>query len=261
MSDIPSNFALIVLLLALIPGWVVHASTRRYVSWLPNSSLGDLLSTVTMGLALLLAGGIFHWLAVSVRNTWFVNLSEWHDRGMAYFLEHIPAFFLSLVVIYAPATLTVLVLQGYFFCARQSRSGRTNSADDNWYLELTDAGKSKTWVSFYLDSGEVIEGVPFRFPDLNTEPEARSVVVGGGPFVSTPTGNRVMIHEESIVVPLLRVKFAVASRIPSVSESERSQDGELAQRAGSAAGPRCRWVAVFALLLLLANARDSREAD
>ena len=204
---IPSTLPLLILLLALVPGWALLWVTHGHIKPRTKStSLSELISTIATGIPLLLLGLIACWIVQINGSSLFIEFVVWYERGAKYIANEPHRAILSLVLLFVPAAVIIPFL-GWLF----SRRNPIFTNDDLWYRAFSEKAQTRAIVSFQLDDGSRVTGTPKLYPDPELPPDSRVIVLGGMVHFNE-NGKKRKIQTDSVVIPLSRIVHASSQR-------------------------------------------------
>lgn len=201
---LPGSFGAVLILLALIPGWVYYTQKEQYLPSTPRNGLGEILQVAAAGLAftgLSLCG----WMALSPSIThWgFFDFDAWARIGQNYLTSNPATTVYSLGLIIGVAVGLALLLSW----GQRRKVPRRYSSSPTWEQTLGTGPKNQAaWVGVETTDDRLIEGFLHSY-DLDAPGEGpRDIALKKPIFVGPAAGPRLTSEVERVLVSSTEIR-------------------------------------------------------
>lgn len=211
---LPDNLGAVLLLLALIPGWIYIVQKEQYLPTPSRNGLGEILQVAAAGLAFT-GLAICTWALSSgwLQTLGFGDFNEWGKTGSDY---------VSLYPTKSIVSIALLIAFAVALATLTSRFQRWNlprkyNASSTWEQTLgTGPKNSVTWVGLETIDGQLIEGILHSF-ELDSPSDGSRDIALKSPIYVTDDAPRVESPVQRVIVPSEQIRYLTVQfeEIPS----------------------------------------------
>lgn len=224
---VPGDIGGVLLLLALIPGWLYLRLQERLRPPSGTTGLGELLEVVAVGLATTGISAVAVALSPHCLAPFLLDVDAWSAGGDAYLRAHVRLALSSLVVV---LLLAVGVAYGLYWLQRRRLPAEFRPQGNVWVHALGARPKGTVpWVGLQLADGRLVEGLLHGYT-LDGSTDERDVALSRPIRVTAPSGNapQALQNLDRLIVPDRKHRAHLS----------RPRSGALSRRRGQRHGSR-----------------------
>jgi hypothetical protein len=203
-------FAVLVLL-ALMPGWLFFRLAERRGPRPERSQLAELLEFAAVGFTAITVASLLV-IALSLKfNHWFFDLRAWANRRHQYVSHHIGAALFSITFI---IVLSLLITLGLFLLFYGRKAADFQPGINVWDAGLGAAPKGmQNWLGVHRKDGSLIEGLLLCHPAGANE-DSRELALTKPIRLTPPGGNPANLEIDRVVIPGEEIAAIVVVHVP-----------------------------------------------
>jgi hypothetical protein len=197
---VPGDIGGVLLLLALIPGWLYLRLQERLRPPSGTTGLGELLEVVAVGLATTGVSAVALALWPYRFAPILLDVDAWSAGGDAYLRDHVRPALGSLVAV---LLLAVGIAYGLYWLQQRRLPTEFRPQGNVWVHALGARPKGTVpWVGLQLDDGRLVEGVLHSYT-LDGSTDERDVALSRPIRVTTQPGDapQALGHLDRLIVP------------------------------------------------------------
>jgi hypothetical protein len=215
----PATLGALLLVLALVPGWLYLRLVERLQPPSTTTGLHQLLEVLAVGVATTGVSAMAVALVPHRLLPFTLDLSGWSTKGGAYLRTHARAAVWSVALVFVVA---VLLAYGLYWIRARRKPAEFDSTGDVWINSIGARPADKhPYVGLQLNDGSFVEGALHAYT-FGAEPGKRDLALSS-PIRFTPSGEteaQWVSGIDRLVVPESRIEWITVKLTPAEKVSK-----------------------------------------
>ncbi len=217
---LPTTLSTLLLVLALVPGWIYLRLVERLQPPSGTSGLHQVLEFLAVGVA---TTGVSAMTVALLPHSWLpftLDLTTWAAKGSPYLRSHVRGAAGTLALVFGIA---VLLAYGLYLVRARRKPKEFSNQGDVWIHGLGERPLGRhPYVGLQLDDGRLVEG-PLHSYTFGAEPGKRDIALSGPIRVTEAgaTAPQPLPNLDRLIIPESQIKAITVVHVPVKADSSR----------------------------------------